>query len=78
MRKSKNKKNSKKDSKPQRVSFQAINSTFTGESPHISFVVKGVMLEIRSCRSVKQFEAFEDCLQSGYKITLSTIVLSER
>ncbi|KAI9923163.1 hypothetical protein PsorP6_002714 [Peronosclerospora sorghi] len=37
----------------------------TGETPHISFAVKGEMLEIRSWRSVKQFEAFKDCLQSG-------------
>ncbi|KAK1939424.1 Interferon-related developmental regulator 1 [Phytophthora citrophthora] len=60
------KKNSKKDRKTQRVVFRDIHSTLaTGETPHISFSVKSEMLEISSWKSVKQFEAMKECLQTG-------------
>ncbi|KAJ8558645.1 hypothetical protein ON010_g8806 [Phytophthora cinnamomi] len=37
----------------------------TGETPHVSFSVKSDVLEISSWKSVKQFEAMKDCLQTG-------------
>lgn len=37
----------------------------TGETPHVSFSVKSEVLEISSWKSVKQFEAVKDCLQTG-------------
>ncbi|GMF48600.1 unnamed protein product [Phytophthora fragariaefolia] len=66
MSKDSSKKNSKKDRKTQRVVFRDIHSTLsTGETPHVSFSVKSEVLEISSWRSVKQFEAMKDCLQTG-------------
>ncbi|CAI5745504.1 unnamed protein product [Peronospora destructor] len=66
MSKNNSKRNSKKDCKTQRLVFRDIHSTLaTGETPHVSFTVKGEVLEISSWRSVKQFEAVKDCLQTG-------------
>ncbi|KAL4159917.1 hypothetical protein KRP22_000560 [Phytophthora ramorum] len=66
MSKDNSKKNSKKDRKTQRVVFRDIHSTLaTGETPHVSFSVKSDVLEISSWKSVKQFEAVKDCLQTG-------------
>ncbi|RMX63641.1 hypothetical protein KXD40_001477 [Peronospora effusa] len=66
MSKNNSKKNSKKDRKTQRFVFRDIHSTLaTGETPHVSFTVKGEVLEISTWRSVKQFEAVKDCLQTG-------------
>ncbi|KAE9360119.1 hypothetical protein PF008_g1942 [Phytophthora fragariae] len=66
MSKDNSKKNSKKDRKTQRVVFRDIHSTLeTGETPHVSFSVKSEVLEISSWKSVKQFEAVKDCLQTG-------------
>ncbi|CAH0489587.1 unnamed protein product [Peronospora farinosa] len=66
MSKNNSKKNSKKDCKTQRFVFRDIHSTLaTGETPHVSFTVKGEVLEISTWRSVKQFEAVKDCLQTG-------------
>ncbi|RLN69426.1 hypothetical protein BBJ28_00016537, partial [Nothophytophthora sp. Chile5] len=60
------KKNSKKDRKTQRVVFRDILSTLTnGESPQVSFSVKSEVLEISSWKSVKQFEAMKEVLQTG-------------
>lgn len=36
-----------------------------GETPHVSFSVKSEVLEISSWKSVKQFEAMKECLQTG-------------
>ncbi|POM60815.1 hypothetical protein PHPALM_30278, partial [Phytophthora palmivora] len=66
MSKDNSKKNSKKDRKTQRVVFRDIHSTLaTGATPHVSFSVKSEVLEISSWKSVKQFEAMKDCLQTG-------------
>ncbi|KAL3668224.1 hypothetical protein V7S43_007084 [Phytophthora oleae] len=66
MSKDNSKKNSKKDRKTQRVVFRDIHSTLaTGKTPHVSFSVKSEMLEITSWKSVKQFEAMKECLQTG-------------
>ncbi|KAG6975188.1 hypothetical protein JG688_00002617 [Phytophthora aleatoria] len=60
------KKNSKKDRKTQRIVFRDIHSTLaSGETPHVSFSVKSEVLEISSWKSVKQFEAMKECLQTG-------------
>ncbi|TDH70556.1 hypothetical protein CCR75_005485 [Bremia lactucae] len=60
------KRNSKKDRKVQRVAFRDIYlSLANGEIPHISFSVKGEVLEISSWKLVKQFEAVKNCLQTG-------------
>ncbi|KAF4318551.1 hypothetical protein BBO99_00000954 [Phytophthora kernoviae] len=66
MSKDSSKKNSKKDRKVQRVVFRDIHSTLSnGETPHVSFTIKGEVLEINSWKSVKQFEAMKECLQAG-------------
>ncbi|KUF99246.1 Ubiquitin carboxyl-terminal hydrolase [Phytophthora nicotianae] len=66
MSKDSSKKNSKKDRKTQRVVFRDIHSTLaSGETPHVSFSVKSDVLEISSWKSVKQFEAMKECLQTG-------------
>ncbi|KAF1776350.1 Armadillo-type fold [Phytophthora cactorum] len=66
MSKDSSKKNSKKDRKTQRIVFRDIHSTLaSGETPHVSFSVKSEVLEISSWKSVKQFEAMKECLQTG-------------
>lgn len=66
MTKDSSKRNSKKDRKTQRVVFRDVYSTLAnGETPHVSFLLKGKVLDIRSWKSVKQFEAVKECLQTG-------------
>ncbi|KAL7683043.1 putative armadillo-like helical protein [Plasmopara halstedii] len=66
MSKDGNKRSSKKDRKTQHIVFRDIHSTLANsETPHVSFLVRGKMLDIRSWKSVKQFEAVKGCLQTG-------------
>ncbi|DBA02341.1 TPA: hypothetical protein N0F65_007160, partial [Lagenidium giganteum] len=66
MSKESSKKNSKKDRKVQRSVFRDVHATLeTGESPQVSFALKGEMIDIQSWRAVKQFEAIKECLQTG-------------
>ncbi|TMW63333.1 hypothetical protein Poli38472_002274 [Pythium oligandrum] len=66
MSKDSSKKNSKKDRKVQRSVFRDIHATLeNGDSPQISFSVKNDQLEVSSWKSVLQFEAIKNCLNTG-------------
>ncbi|TYZ63742.1 hypothetical protein PybrP1_003711 [[Pythium] brassicae (nom. inval.)] len=68
MSKDSSKKNSKKDRKVQRMVFRDVYATLaSGESPQVSFLVKGEQLEVWSWRSVKQLEVIKSVLRTGFQ-----------